>query len=454
MTGETKRVPDRRRRLLSRPAVLGERDFRWFFVGYATSLVGSSMAPVAVAFAVLDGGGGGSDLGRVMAARVLPIVLVLLVGGVVADRLGSRRVMLAADVLRCAVQAGFAAVLATGHASVWVMVALVAVWGLGEGVFLPALGALVPALVRREEHLSDANTLLGLARSVSTVAGPALAGVITAGYGPGAVLLIDAVTYGVGALALARLSAALPDAADAAAGADAAREKGSMLADLRDGWTEFASRRWLWVTTLQMALFNLLVWAPFLVLGPLTAQRELGGARAWGLVMGVYGVGAVLGGLLMLGRRPGRPLAVATVATLGWALPSAVLAAGLPLGWTVAAALVAGAGSAVCGSLYGSTLQSWVPAEALARVTAFGGLGAFVLGPLGLAAAGPLADRVGVSAVLAFGAGWQLVAGLVVLAMPAVRGRRWTEPGDPGARSAPVPGSEEVRPAPSAAGAG
>lgn len=310
-------------------------------------------------------------------------------------------------------------------------------------MFLPSLGALVPTLVRREEWLSDANTVLGLARSVSTVAGPALAGVITAGYGPGAVLAIDAVTYGVGALALARLSLAPPGVKAAAGPGD---REDSMVADLRNGWSAFRSRRWLWVTTVQMGLFNLLVWAPFLVLGPLTAQRELGGARAWGLVMGVYGVGAVLGGLLMLGRRPGRPLAVATVATLGWALPSASLAAGLPLGWTVAAALVAGAGSAVCGSLYESTLQRWVPAEMLARVTAFGGLGAFVLGPLGLAAAGPLADRVGVTAVLAFGAGWQLLAAAAVLAVRAVRCRGWD--GEPGA------GAGAVEPARSAAGAG
>ncbi|MER6359855.1 MFS transporter [Kitasatospora sp. NPDC001527] len=443
MTGETERIQARRRRLGSRLTVLGERDFRWFFVGYATSLVGSTMAPVAVAFAVLDGGGGGTEVGWVMAARVLPIVLVMVAGGVVADRLGSRRVMLAADVLRCAVQGVFAALLATGHASVPVMVALVSVWGLGEGVFLPSLGALVPSLVRREERLPDANTLLGLARSVSTVAGPALAGVITAGFGPQAVLLIDAVTYGVGALALARLSTAAP------AGPGAGGGEGSLLADLRDGWGEFRSRRWLWVTTVQMALFNFLVWAPFLVLGPLTAQRELGGARAWGLLMGVYGVGAVLGGLLMLGRRPARPLAVATLAGLGWALPSAALAAGLPLGWTVAAALVAGAGSAVCGSLYDSTLQSWVPAEVLARVTAFGGLGAFALGPLGLAAAGPLADRVGVAAVLGFGAGWQLLAGAAVLAVREVRDRRWEQP-DGGAE----PGGAAAEPAPTAAGAG
>ncbi|MFE2721338.1 MFS transporter [Kitasatospora sp. NPDC059327] len=399
-----------------RLAVLGERDFRRFFVGYATSLLGSSMAPVAVAFAVLGAGEGGSGLGWVMAARILPIVLVMLVGGVLADRLGSRRVMPAADLLRCGAQAVFAAVLLAGRAPLWAMVTLVAVWGLGEGVFLPALGALVPSLVRDADRLADANTLLGLARSVATVAGPATAGLVTAGCGPAAVLLIDAATYGIGAVALLRLP--LP-------ARERAGEGGSMLADLREGWSEFRSRPWLWITTAHMGLFNLLVWAPFLVLGPLTAQRGLGGARGWGLVMGVYGAGAVLGGLLMLGRRPGRPLAVATAATVGWALPSAVLAAGAPLVPVAGAALLAGVGAAVCGALYGTTLQSWVPAEVLARVSAFGGLGAFVLGPVGLAAAGPLADRIGAGTVLAFGALWQVGAGAVVLAVPAVRRRRW-----------------------------
>ncbi|MEE1829130.1 hypothetical protein PUR61_44245 [Streptomyces sp. BE20] len=162
--------------------------------------------------------------------------------------------------------------------------------------------------------------------------------------------------------------------------------------------------------------------------------------------MGVYGVGAVLGGLLMLGRRPARPLAVATVASLGWALPSAALAAGAALGWTLLAASVAGAGSAVCGALFDSTRQRWVPAGVLARVTAFGGLGAFVLGPLGLAAAGPVADRVGVSRVLLFGAGWQLLAGAAVLAVREVRGRGWDGPAEPPGEAAPA--AAGVRPGP------
>ncbi|WP_316523009.1 MFS transporter [Kitasatospora brasiliensis] len=417
MAVQTDRIPARRRRLGDRLAVLGEREFRWFFIGCTTSLIGSSMAPVAVAFAVLDDGGGGTEVGWVMAARILPVVLALLAGGLIADRLGSRRAMLGSELLRGVVQALFAALLAAGHAPVWAMVALVAVWGIGEGLFMPAFGAVVPDLVRRKELTGDANTLLGLSRSVSTVVGPTAAGLVTAAWGPAAVLLVDAVTYGVGAFALAVLR--LP--VRPAAGED------SMIKDLREGWSEFAARPWLWITTVQMGLFNLLVWAPFLVLGPLTAQRDLGGARAWGLVMGAYGAGAVFGGLLMLGRAPARPLAVASVAALGWALPSGVLAAGVGLPWVAAGALVGGVGSAVCGTLYSTTTQKWVPVELLGRVTAFGVLGAFALGPLGLAAAGPLAGRFGTGTVLLFGAVWQLVAGVVVLAVPAVRNRRWEE---------------------------
>ncbi|MFI2607264.1 MFS transporter [Kitasatospora sp. NPDC018619] len=418
MAVRTDRLPARRRRPGGRLAVLGEREFTWFFLGYTTSLVGSSMAPVAVAFAVLDGGGGGTGLGWVMAARIFPVVLVLPAAGVIADRLGSRRVMLGADLVRGLVQALFAGLLAAGHAPVGAMVALVALWGAGEGLFMPAFGAVVPDLVHRKELAADANTLLGLARSVSTAVGPATAGLVTAAWGPATVLLVDAVTYGVGAFALARLR--LPGRAAGGGGE-------SVLREVRAGWSEFAARPWLWITTVQMGLFNLLVWAPFLVLGPLLAQRGLGGARAWGLVMGGYGAGAVLGGLLMLGRRPARPLAVASAAALAWALPSGALATGAGLPWVAAAALVAGVGSAVCGTLYSTTTQKWVPVELLGRLTAFGVLGAFALGPLGLAAAGPLAGRFGAETVLLLGAVWQLAAGAVVLAVPAVRNRRWEE---------------------------
>ncbi|WP_084517803.1 MFS transporter [Microtetraspora niveoalba] len=406
-----------RRRL----AALAHRDLRLFFVGAAVSMLGSATASVATPFAVLDSGGGEAELGYVMAARIVPMVVFLLVGGVIADRLGPRRVMVASEILRCATQAALAAALLVGRPGVWTFVVLVALWGVGEAFSHPAQAALIPRIAgnggHRGDTLRDANALAALAQSTSTVAGPALAGVAVATLGSGVVIAFDAVTYAVGAVCLALLRVR-----DRPTAPDDGAEATPAWTAVREGWAQFRSHTWLWVTTAQFTLFNLLVWAPFLVLGPVVAHQRPGGAREWGLVMTLYGAGAVLGGLASMGgRTPRRPLVVATVATVGWALPSAALAAGLPAVPLAGAALVAGVGSAVCGVLYATTNQRHLPPEVLARVTSITTLGAFALGPLGLAAAGPVASVVGVAAVLGFGAVWQVATSALVLAVPAVR---------------------------------
>ena len=125
------------------------------------------------------------------------------------------------------------------------------------------------------------------------------------------------------------------------------------------------------VGTVQFALFNLLTWGPYLVLGPVLARGYLGGARPWGVVMACYGGGAVLGGLLALGRRPRRPLVVAGVATFGFVLPPLALALLLPAPVVAGAALLAGLGSALGGALEATVTQQRVPAQALSRVGAY-----------------------------------------------------------------------------------
>ncbi|GAA4569186.1 MFS transporter [Planotetraspora kaengkrachanensis] len=401
-----------------RLAALAHHDLRLFFIGESASLLGSSMATVAVTFAVLDGGGTEADLGYVMAARIVPMVVLMLVGGAVADRFGPRRVMVAADVLRCAVQAVLAVSLLTGRPAVWTFVVLLAMWGAGESFYAPARGALIPEIAASGEpyegKLRDANALAGMAGSLASVAGPALAGLAVATAGSGVVVAVDALTYVVSAVAL--LALRVQERPSRAAGT------GGGAASLLEGWAQFRSRTWLWVTTLQFTLFNLLVWAPFLVLGPVVAHERLGGARDWGVIMAFYGSGAVVGGLGSLGRRtPRRPLVVATVATAGWALPSGAIAAGLPVLPVSGAAFVAGIGSAVCGMLYATTNQRHLPAEVMARITSLTTVGAFALGPLGLALAGPVAALAGTTAVLGFGAIWQITTGLAVLVVPAVR---------------------------------
>ncbi|NUP49832.1 MAG: MFS transporter [Catenulispora sp.] len=396
-------------------SALSDRDFRWFFSGYLTSKLGTAMAPVATAFAVLHTGAGAAGLGYVMAARIVPIVLILLLGGVFADRLGGRRVMIASDLLRCGSQTAFAVLLLTGHATLPVMMTVSALAGVGEGVFTPSLQALIPRLLPAD-RLGDANALLSVAVSGTGVAGPALGGLIAAvlsgAAGPAAVLLTDAASYAVSVVVLLRL-AHVPQPEPG--------ESPSVLRELRDGWQEFRSRSWLVAVTVQFCLFNALVWAPYLVLGPLVAERRLGGAGAWGLVLAANSAGSVLGGLALLGRRPRRPMLLGVVATFGYVLTPALLASDLPLPWVCAAAAVTGAGAAIGGALENTVIQRRIPQEILGRITAYQMVGAFALGPIGLAAAGPLASVFGTAAFLAFGAVYQFVSTLAVLALPAIR---------------------------------
>jgi len=199
----------------------------------------------------------------------------------------------------------------------------------------------------------------------------------------------------------------------------------SFRGDLRDGWMEFRSRSWLLATTVQFMFFNLVTWGPYLVLGPILARQYLGGARAWGIILSAYGAGSVAGGLLALGRRPHRPVLAGAIATFGYCLPPLLLALHAPLAAVAAGALVGGVGAALGQAFGGTAIQQQVPAEALARVSAIEVFGAFSLGPLAFAAAGPAAAVFGARAVLAFGAAWSLLCTATVLTVPSVRTVTW-----------------------------
>ena len=235
---------------------------------------------------------------------------------------------------------------------------------------------------------------------------------------------VDAGSYALSALALAGLR--FPGTVDRPG--QPAHQARSLLRELAEGWAEFTAHPWLWPLTVQFALFNLVTWGPYLVLGPVLARQYLGGARAWGTILACYGGGAILGGLLALGRRPARPLLVCTLTTFGFALPPLALALHLPLPAVAAAALVAGLGTAF-GGAFGSTVnQRLIPAEALSRVGAFNMVGAFAFGPVAFAAAGPVAAALGARVVLAFGAAWSVAMSLAVLTVPAVRHQPWPDP--------------------------
>lgn len=387
-----------------------ERDFRLFFTGYTTSLAGSAMVPVALAFAVLQSGRGAADVGYVLAAQTLPLVVLLLAGGVVADRLSRRTVMITSDLARCASEALLAVLLLTGSPPLWLLMLLAGVLGAGQAFFAPALTGLVP-LVTSQQRLQQANALKGVATSAGQIAGPAAAGLIVAAGGAGWAIAVDAATYAVSALCLARLHlpAHVPPPAQ------------RVLRQLRAGWREFRGRTWLWLIVSQFGLFHLLVYAPFMVLGAALEAGEPGGAAAWGIILTAQGAGSVLGGLAAMSIHPRRPLVSATLGTFAFAGPVALLAARAPAAWVAAAAAISGAGLAVFSALWDTALQRHVPAAVLSRVSAYDWLGSVALIPVGFALAGPLAGAFGVTAVLWLAAGWNVLGSAVVLAVPSVR---------------------------------
>jgi MFS family permease len=398
-------------------AALGEPRFKLLFAGRAVSDFGDKLVPVALAFAVLELDTRASALGLVFAARMIPMVVLVLVGGVWADRLPRNVVMLTADGVRACTQAAAGVLLITGRAEVWHLLVLMAVYGAAQAFFDPASTGLVPQTVSRE-RLQQANGLLQLSRSTATVIGPAVAGVLVATVGAGWAFVADSATFVVSAvfLALLRIERETREA------------RTRFVADLVEGWREFTSRTWVWVSVTHFAFFHLLVLAPFWVLTPIVADEELGGASAYATILTAVGVGAILGGLVALRVQPRRPLAVAFAVILFEVPLYLALADAAPVALIAAFALFGSAAINFAGTLWLTVLQTNIPERALSRVSSYDWLGSLVFLPAGYMLAGPAAEAFGVAETLVFAAVWSLASTLVVLSLEAIRGVRRARP--------------------------
>jgi predicted MFS family arabinose efflux permease len=393
-----------------RTAVLREPDFRRLFLGRSVSLIGDGIAPVAIAFAVLDLTGSATDLGIVLAAHSLVIIALILVGGVFADRISPRLSMLRADLARMVLSGLMATLLIAGVAEVWQLAVLYAIEGAATAFFNPASNGIVPSIVSRE-RLQEANALLNLSRSLGKTIGPALAGVLIVLGSPGWALAANAATFAVSAFFLLRLRA--PGRRTGA--------KPSFVAELRHGWSEFSSRTWLWVVVIGAGISNAVFFPAFQVLGPTVADEALGGSSAWALIAAAFGAGAFIGGILALSFRPKRPLLFGEAILMCFAAPVALLA--IPTGAVLVAlaALAGGISISLAEILYETTIAQQIPQEALSRVSAYDWFGSLALEPLGLALIGPLAAGIGNSTALWAAAAVMLACQTAIVSFPSVR---------------------------------
>jgi MFS family permease len=387
------------------------QPFRILFAARTISFLGTNLAPIAVAFAVLDLHGGATDIGYAFAAWTLAQVSTLLFAGVVADRMPRRVVMIASDAASFAVRATMGTLLVTGHAQIWELILLQAGGGAAVAFFSPASSGLVPQTVP-PELLQEANAYMSIARYSAFPVGAAVGGTIVALIGPGWALLLDAATYATSALLLVRLRLAT-EVRMAASG---------FLRELREGWQAFTEHTWVWLLTLWISLYFLITYAPFFVLGPYVAKQSMGGAGAWTAVVTGEGIGSLLGGLAGLRFTPQRR----TMVVLGWvfsatAVQSVLLGFRAPWAALAPAAALAGFGFSYGTVIWDTSIQRTIAPEKLSRVSAYNWMGAMVCLPLGYAIAGPVASAIGLRASLLIGAAWILVSTFAVTRARGVR---------------------------------
>ncbi|MCT9929119.1 MFS transporter [Planotetraspora sp. A-T 1434] len=393
------------------PGKLWTRDFSLYFAARVVSLLGDAMMPVAAALAV-GALYGVSGVGYVLAVWTAPFVLFVLFGGVFADRVGARTMMVSADVVRIFTQGVLAVAFFTGTPPLWLLLSASFLSGTAAAMFEPGGKGMVPLVAKDPQR---ANGTLKVADAATQLGGPVLAGLLMALTGASAVYAFDAGTFLVSGLCLGLIRLA-PAAAEV-------REPSTVLLDLRRGWVEFRSRSWMWPVILIWVFFGILVIGPSIPLGSRLIGDRLGEA-AYGWAMAGLGAGTLIGGLVAVRFRPSRPLAAGGVALIGFACIPLSAALELPLPALMAGHLLGGASWAFWSVMWGTSVHTQVPPDVLNRVFGYEVAGSVCGVAAGQALVGPVSSVVEPRDLLFLSTGASVAVCAALLLIPPVRGLR------------------------------
>jgi MFS family permease len=401
--------------------VLAIRDFRLLLADRLIAPAAFAFSLVGVAFAVLDVTGSTADLSYVLAAQIAPTLVFALAGGVIADRVAPQKVIVAANLMIAAGEGTFGLLVLSGRPALWQMIALETLTGSGMAVFYPASQALLPRLVPGS-LLQEASALSRLAMNTAQMGGAAVAGAFVAVTGPGWALAI----CGTG------MMGTLPLLLSIKAPGENRGAGGSLLRDLREGWAEFISRRWLRVIVAEFSVVMACWYGGFQVLGPVVAKRYLGGPAAWGTITAADAVGLIIGGLVSLRFSPRRPIRFVALIGGACALSPLSLAMRWPLAAVCACAIALGVTVEMMMVQWTVALARHIPPGKLARVSSYDILGSVVAMPAGALAAGPVAAAIGLFPAEYGAAALTLIASALALLPREVRAAGVEEAAEPG----------------------
>src|SRR6476469_3984699 len=383
--------------LFRRFPVLGIRDFRLLLTDRLIAPASVGFSIVGVSFAVLKATGSAADLSYVLAAQIAPSLVFALLGGVAADRFPPQRVIVAANLLMALGEGTFGLLALTSSPPLWAMIGLEAITGTGVAIFYPASQALLPRLVPRD-LLQEASAISRLVMNIGQMSGAALAGLLVAVAGAGWALVL----CGIGMvstipmlLALRGSQPATGDEAQPGEGAEGKAPARSMLAELREGWSEFRSHTWLWVIVGQFCVVMMAWYGAFSVLGPVVAREHLGGPAAWGAITAADALGLIAGGLAALRFTPRRPMLCVVLTGGAIAISPLSLAMVLPLPAVCVASFGLGVFVEMMMVQWTVAMARNIPPDMLARVSSYDVLGSVMTMPAGALIAGPLGTAIG-----------------------------------------------------------
>ena len=401
------------------------RRYRFLLLARFVSNIGNGMSPVALAFGVLSlPGGDATDLSYVTTSRMIPVVVFLLIGGVVADRFGRAQLVGGTDIIGALVIGATGLLFIFDQASIVLLCISGAIFGVLNALWYPAFSGLMPEVVE-SEHLQSANSVLGFGANIGFTIGASAAGIIVSHVGPGWAILTDGASFLIAGLLVWQLRQPVDDREVEA------HERESMIFQMREGWREFVSKRWLVIIVATFALTNMCYEGFFGVLAPLQMKEEFDGARDMGFMMSAFGLGSIVGVIVSMRLRPRRPLVIAMSALPVVGLWMFLLAWSAPMITVMIMAFGAGVALDIFFVLWMTTFQREVPDEMLSRVGSYDAFGSTVLAPLGLFFAGPLASWAGAEVALVTAGAIVVGANLIALASRSVRSVRGLEPATP-----------------------
>jgi MFS family permease len=392
---------------------LSIRDFRLLWTAMTVSFFGDGIYLVAIAWQVYEISNVPTSFSVVGVAWSLPMVLFLLIGGVLTDRFERRQIMIWADVLRGIAVSAMGILVLTDVVQLWHLIALSVLYGVGQALFAPSFGAIVPEIVPAHQ-LPQSSSLHSLVRhSAERLFGPALGGFAIAAFGAGWSFLIDASTFAFSIAVLLRMSKRpAPEG-----------EPQSPLRGIKEGFSYVRSKPWLIATLLSALMTLLFAMGPFQILLPFLVKNQLDGDAAdLGFVLASGGLGSITAALVMAQR--GLPRRHITIMYAAWATGTFTL-----VFYGVASQLWhLFLAEFVAWGLFGAGLIIWetlmhrlVPARLLGRVTSVDWMVSTAFVPLSFALTGPVSVAIGVRTTFIWGGALGTVATLAFLLWPGVR---------------------------------